>query len=135
MTTQDLTNFLAWAEENGIKWDKNAVEVREGKHGLGVYAKKNLEGGFEAIQVPKAIVLSVMSTGIANLLEEEETIESYVGLALAAMYETALGEESVWSAYLALLSSRVPAMASDLPEDARELMKKCEAYADIEADL
>lgn len=47
MTAQDLTNFLAWAEENGIKWDKNAIEVREGKHGLGVYAKKNLEGGFE----------------------------------------------------------------------------------------
>ncbi|KAG0027540.1 hypothetical protein BGZ81_005499 [Podila clonocystis] len=134
MTAQDLTNFLAWAEENGIKWDKNAIEVREGKHGLGVYAKKNLEGGFEAIQVPKSIVLSAMSTGIANLLEEEN-VEGYVGLTLAAMYEASLGAESVWSAYLALLANRTPAMASDLPEDARELMKKCEAYADIETDL
>ncbi|KAF9024870.1 hypothetical protein CPC16_004376 [Podila verticillata] len=134
MTAQDLTNFLAWAEENGIQWDKNAIEVREGKHGLGVYAKKNLEGGFEAIQVPKSIVLSAMSTGIANLLEEEK-IEGYVSLTLAAMYEASLGAESVWSAYLTLLANRTPAMASDLSEDARELMKKCEAYADIETDL
>lgn len=75
-----------------------------------------------------------MSTGIANLLEEEN-VEGYVGLTLAAMYEASLGAESVWSAYLALLANRTPAMASDLPEDARELMKKCEAYADIETDL
>lgn len=75
-----------------------------------------------------------MSTGIANLLEEEN-VEGYVGLTLAGMYEASLGTESVWSAYLALLANRIPAMASDLPEDARELMKKCEAYADIETDL
>ncbi|KAF9419076.1 hypothetical protein BGZ94_009521 [Podila epigama] len=134
MTAQVLTNFLAWAEENGIKWDKNAIEVREGKRGLGVYAKKNLEAGYEAIQVPKSVVLSAVSTGIANLIEDEE-IEGYVGLTLAAMYEMSLGDESLWSGYLALLAARPPQMASDLPEDARELMKKCEAYADIQADL
>lgn len=75
-----------------------------------------------------------MSTGIANLLEEEK-VEGYVSLTLAAMYEASLGAESVWSAYLALLANRTPTMASDLSEDARELMKKCEAYADIETDL
>lgn len=75
-----------------------------------------------------------MSTGIANLLEEEK-VEGYVSLTLAAMYEASLGAESVWSAYLTLLANRTPAMASDLSEDARELMKKCEAYADIETDL
>jgi len=87
-----------------------------------------------AIQVPKSIVLSIESTGIANLLEEEG-IESYVGLTLACMYEYSKGADSVWSAYLALLAQSVPQMPSDLSEDARELLKKSEVYGDIETDL
>ncbi|KAF9124988.1 hypothetical protein BGW39_007754 [Mortierella sp. 14UC] len=131
---QTLSAFLAWAEENNIQWDKDAIEIREGKHGLGVYAKTNLDAGYEAIQVPKSIVLSVESTGIANLLEEED-IEGYVGLTLACMYEYSKGSESVWSAYLALLAQSRPQMPSDLSEDARELLKKSEVYGDIETDL
>ncbi|KAF9109310.1 hypothetical protein BGX27_007763 [Mortierella sp. AM989] len=134
MSAKDLTAFLAWAEENNIQWNKDAIEVREGKHGLGVYAKKNLESGFEAIQVPKSVVLSAQSTAIANLIEEED-VEGYVGLTLAAMYEMSQGKESLWSAYLTLLNNRRPQMASDLPEDARELMKKSEVHGDIETDL
>ncbi|KAG0274441.1 hypothetical protein BGZ95_009792 [Linnemannia exigua] len=129
-----LTAFLAWAEENNIHWDKDAIEIREGKHGLGIYAKKNLDAGYEAIQVPKSIVLSVESTGIANLLEEED-IEGYVGLTLACMYEYSKGSESVWSEYLALLALSRPQMPSDLSEDARELLKKSEVFGDIETDL
>lgn len=87
-----------------------------------------------AIQVPKSIVLSVASTGIANILEEED-IEGYVGLTLACMYELSRGSESLWSAYLSLLNNRRPQMASDLSEEARELMKKSEVHADIETDL
>ncbi|KAG0055129.1 hypothetical protein BGZ83_009541 [Gryganskiella cystojenkinii] len=134
MTAQDLTAFLAWAEENEILWDKDAIEIREGKHGLGIYAKKNLEAGYEAIQVPKSAVLSVASSGIANILEEEE-IEGYVALTLACMYELSKGTESLWSAYLALLNNRRPQMASDLSEEARELMKMSEVHGDIETDL
>ncbi|KAG0373392.1 hypothetical protein BGX24_011756 [Mortierella sp. AD032] len=129
-----LTAFLAWAEENNIHWDKDAIEIREGKHGLGIYAKKNLDAGYEAIQVPKSIVLSVESTGIANLLEEED-IEGYVGLTLACMYEYSKGSESVWFEYLALLAQSRPQMPSDLSEDAREMLKKSEVYGDIETDL
>jgi hypothetical protein len=79
-------------------------------------------------------VLSVESTGIANLLEEED-IEGYAGLTLACMYEYSQGEESVWSAYLALLAESRPQMPSDLSQDARELLKKSEVYGDIETDL
>ncbi|KAF9096999.1 hypothetical protein BGX23_010042 [Mortierella sp. AD031] len=131
---QNVAAFLAWAEENGIHWDKDAIEIREGKHGLGIYAKKNLDAEYEAIQVPKSIVLSVESTGIANLLEEED-IEGYVGLTLAVMYEYSKGAESVWSAYLTLLSHSRPQMPTDLSEDARELFKKSEVYGDIETDM
>ncbi|KAF9954728.1 hypothetical protein BGZ72_004336 [Mortierella alpina] len=134
MSSQDLAAFLAWAEENEILWDKDAIEIREGKHGLGIYAKKNLEAGFEAIQVPKSVVLSVVSTGIANLLEDED-IEGYVGLTLACMYELSRGSESVWSAYLSLLNNRRPLMASDLSAESRELMKMSEVHGDIETDL
>ncbi|KAG0284684.1 hypothetical protein BGZ97_008089 [Linnemannia gamsii] len=134
MKHHTLNAFLTWAEENNIHWDKDAIEIREGKHGLGIYAKKNLDAGYEAIQVPKSIVLSVESTGIANLLEEED-IEGYAGLTLACMYEYSQGEESVWSAYLALLAESRPQMPSDLSQDARELLKKSEVYGDIETDL
>ncbi|KAF9435904.1 hypothetical protein BGZ76_005271 [Entomortierella beljakovae] len=134
MSAQDLTSFLAWAEENEIVWDKNAIEVREGKHGLGVYAKKAIEAETQVIQVPKAVVLSVESTGIANLIEESE-LEGYVGLALAAMYELSKGSESLWASYLALLNNRRPQMAGDLSAEAREIMKKSEVYGDIETDL
>ncbi|KAG0247893.1 hypothetical protein BG011_000765 [Mortierella polycephala] len=134
MSTQDLFAFLTWAEENEILWDKDAIEIRQGNHGFGVYAKKNLGEGYEAIQVPKSIVLSVASTGIANLLEEED-IEGYVGLTIAALYELSLGSESLWSAYLNLLNNHRAPMAYDLPEDSRELMKQSEVYNDIETDL
>lgn len=52
MSSKELTAFLAWAEENEILWDKAAIEIKETptKHGLGVFAKKNLEPGYEGIQ-------------------------------------------------------------------------------------
>ncbi|KAG0353355.1 hypothetical protein BGZ54_002277 [Gamsiella multidivaricata] len=134
MSTQHLKAFLAWADENAITWDKDAIEIREGNHGLGVYAKKDLDAGYEVIQVPKAAVLSIENTAIAEQLEEED-IEGYVGLTLASMYELSRGDASPWSAYLTLIDSRRPHMASDLSEDARELMKKSEVYGDIETDL
>ncbi|KAF8930020.1 hypothetical protein EDD21DRAFT_441850 [Dissophora ornata] len=134
MSSQDLIAFLEWAEENNINWDKNAIEIREGKHGLGIYARKDLEQGHEVIQVPKSIVLSIKNSGIANLLEEDE-IEGDAGLALACMFELSKGSESVWSVYLALLNNRRPLMATDLPEETRETMKKCEVYEDIETDI
>jgi len=50
MSIRDLAAFLKWADKNGIQWDKDAIEVREGKHGLGVFAKKDLDAGQEGIQ-------------------------------------------------------------------------------------
>lgn len=47
MKHHTLNAFLTWAEENNIHWDKDAIEIREGKHGLGIYAKKNLDAGYE----------------------------------------------------------------------------------------
>jgi len=49
MSSTELTAFLAWAEENEILWDKTAIEIKEtsNKHGLGVFAKKHLEPGYE----------------------------------------------------------------------------------------
>ncbi|KAG0047851.1 hypothetical protein BGZ83_007185 [Gryganskiella cystojenkinii] len=132
--SKELSAFLTWAEENEILWDNTAIEIKESKHGLGVFAKKSLEAGSHVVQVPKAIVLSVETTGIANLLEDEE-IEGYIGLTMGCMYELARGSQSPWSAYLALLLKRPPQMATSLSEDKRQMMKLCEAYQDIEADI
>ncbi|KAG0204609.1 hypothetical protein BGX28_003515 [Mortierella sp. GBA30] len=134
MTSKELGAFLVWAEENEILWDKSAIEVKEGKHGLGVYAKKRLDAGVEVIQVPKSIVLSVETTGIANLLEDDE-IEGYIGLTLGCMYEQSRDAQSPWSPYLALLAKRPPQMATSLSKAKRELMKYCEVYNEIESDI
>lgn len=52
MSSKELTAFLAWAEENEILWDKAAIEIKEtpSKYGLGVFAKKHLEPGYEGTQ-------------------------------------------------------------------------------------
>ncbi|KAG0214830.1 hypothetical protein BGX33_001771 [Mortierella sp. NVP41] len=136
MSSKELTAFLAWAEENEILWDKAAIEIKEtpNKHGLGVFAKKRLEPGYEAIQVPKAIVLSVQTTGIANLLSDDE-IEGDTALTIGCMYELSRGAQSPWAAYLTLLTKRSPQMATALSKESREMMKLCEVYNDIEADI
>ncbi|KAG0047578.1 hypothetical protein BGZ89_004892 [Linnemannia elongata] len=136
MSSKELTAFLAWAEENEILWDKAAIEIKEtpSKYGLGVFAKKHLEPGYEAIQVPKAIVLSVQTTGIANLLEDDE-VEGDTALTIGCMYELSRGAQSPWAPYLALLTKRPPQMATTLSKESREMMKMCEAYNDIEADI
>ncbi|KAF9177918.1 hypothetical protein BGZ51_008281 [Haplosporangium sp. Z 767] len=135
MSSKDLSAFLAWAEENDILWDKSVIEIKEGKYGLGVYAKKKLEAGYEVVQVPKSIVLSVETTAIANILADEE-INGYVGLIIGCMYELSCGAQSPWSPYLQLLIKRgPPPMATGLSKKSRELMKYCEAYNDIESDI
>ncbi|KAF9364524.1 hypothetical protein BGX34_001295, partial [Mortierella sp. NVP85] len=134
MTPKDLTALLAWAEENEIVWDKSAVEIKEGKYGLGLYAKKHLEAGYEVVKIPKAIVLSVETTAIANLLSDEE-IEGYAGLILGCMYEVSRGAGSPWSTYLSFLAKRPAQMATSLAKDTREMLKYCEAYNDIESDI
>jgi len=57
MSSKELTAFLAWAEENEILWNTAAIEIKEtpSKHGLGVFAKKHLEPGYEGIQGEEAI--------------------------------------------------------------------------------
>ncbi|KAF9158910.1 hypothetical protein DFQ26_007108 [Actinomortierella ambigua] len=132
--TVDLSKFYSWAKENEIKWEEDAIEIREGKHGLGVFAKKDLELGYPVLEVPKSAILSTKTTGIANLLEEEG-IEGYVSLTIACMYELSRGEQSPWSAYLALLTKRTIQMATSLPQESRDMMKGAEVYKDLELDL
>jgi len=86
------------------------------------------------IQVPKAIVLSVQTTGIANLLAEGE-IEGDTALTIGCLYELSRGAQSPWSPYLTFLTKRPPQMATALPKESREKMKLCEAYNDIESDI
>ncbi|KAF9336755.1 hypothetical protein BG006_007532 [Podila minutissima] len=134
MSTKELNAFLAWAEENEIVWDRDAIDIRDGKNGLGVFAKRKLEAGYEVIKVPKHAILSVETTAIANILQDEE-IEGYIGLTLGCMYEASRGAASPWFAYLSLLAKRPAKMATSLPQNARDMMKSCEAYADIESDI
>ncbi|KAG0240201.1 hypothetical protein BGX31_002191 [Mortierella sp. GBA43] len=134
MTSKDVIAFLAWAEDNGITWDKSAVEIKEGKLGFGLYAKRHLEAEYEVVKVPKAIILSVETTGIANLLADEE-IEGYTGLIMGCLYELSRGSASPWSTYLEFLLKHPAQMATSIPKDTREMLKNCEVYNDIESDI
>jgi len=99
-----------------------------------VYPFSFLEWGTSVVKVPKAIVLSVETTAIANLLSDEE-IEGYAGLILGCMYEVSRGAGSPWSTYLSFLAKRPAQMATSLAKDTREMLKYCEAYNDIESDI
>lgn len=79
-------------------------------------------------------MLSVQTTGIANLLEDDE-IEGDTALTIGCMYELSRGTQSPWAPYLTLLTKRPPQMATSLSKESREMMKMCEAYNDIEADI
>lgn len=86
------------------------------------------------IRVPKSAVLSTQNSGIATLLEDAD-IEGYIALTLACMFERSRGSQSAWAQYLALLNNRRPLMANNIPLDAYELLKRSEAFGDIETDL
>ncbi|KAF9437757.1 hypothetical protein BGZ76_011287, partial [Entomortierella beljakovae] len=106
MSSKELEKFLSWAEEHEIIWNKDDIEIKKGKHGF-------------SIKVPKSIVLSVETTGIANLLADEE-IEGYIGLTIGCMYEMSCGKNSPWSVYLEMLTNNPPQMLTSLPKAARE---------------
>lgn len=62
------------------------------------------------VRIPKECILSIKTTGIANLLDEAN-LEGGCPLALAVLYEIAQGEQSPWYGYLQAL----PEHGEDLP--------------------
>ncbi|KAL0141707.1 hypothetical protein V8B55DRAFT_1446075 [Mucor lusitanicus] len=110
MSTNKLQTLLKWFEDNKIEWDKDALEIKESNGSFGVHAKKSMKKDKPVVKIPKECILSIKTTGIANLLDEAN-LEGGCPLALAVLYEIAQGEQSPWYGYLQAL----PEHGEDLP--------------------
>lgn len=85
------------------------------------------------VQIPKTAILSTKSTGIANILEDEQ-IDGGCSLALAVLYELSQHDESPWYGYLQALP-----FSEDLPvfwsEQEKAWLQGTEIDASVHNDL
>ncbi|KAI8640933.1 hypothetical protein BD408DRAFT_419037 [Parasitella parasitica] len=129
-----LETLLQWFQDNKIEWDKDAVEIKEKDGSFGVYAKKSMKKDNAVVNIPKESILSIKTTGIANLLDEAN-LEGGCPLALAVLYEIAQGEQSPWFGYLQAL----PEHGEDLPifweEQEKEWFHGTEMESAVHNDL
>ena len=84
-----------WLDGIGISMQTDKARIRATDGGLGVFASKNINEGDELCSIPKAAVLSVKTSGIAHLLEENR-IRGGLGLIIAILYEMSLHAASPW---------------------------------------
>ena len=94
-----LTRLSAWLEGAGITWDEALIQMRPAGGGLGVFAVADVPEGATLCEIPRRAVLSVRTSGAADLLEAHGIREG-LGLAIAIMYELSLGARSPWCAPL-----------------------------------
>ena len=90
-----LTRLSAWLKGAGITWDDRLMRMRPSAGGLGVFAVADIKEGATLCEIPRAAVLSVRTTGIADLLELHGIREG-LGLNIAIMYELSIGAISPW---------------------------------------
>ncbi|KAI8982990.1 hypothetical protein BDB01DRAFT_137258 [Pilobolus umbonatus] len=129
-----LQTLCKWLDDNKVKWNKEGLDIKTTNGSFGIYAKTNLKKGLTVARIPKECILSIKTTGIANILEEAN-LEGGCALALAVLYEIAQGEQSPWYGYLQAL----PDQGEDLPmfweDEEKELFSGTEMEAAIHSDL
>ena len=84
-----------WLGSVGIAIETDRVRIRATEGGLGVFAVKAIHGGDPLCTIPKSAVLSVKTSGIAGVLEENK-IRGGLGLIIAILYELSLHATSPW---------------------------------------
>ena len=90
-----LKRVEQWLDSVGISIETDKVRIRATEGGLGVFAVKAVHEGDPLCTIPKSAVLSVKTSGIANLLEENK-IRGGLGLIIAILYEMSLHAASPW---------------------------------------
>lgn len=73
--------------------------------GLGIIALKDIEEGRELCSIPKSACISIRTSGIADVLEQE-SLGGGLGLIVAVLYEMSLGKASPWYEYLNAIPTR-----------------------------
>ena len=92
--------FQLWLERVGITFAKNLITISSEDslghgNGIRVAAKNGVHKGDVLCVIPKSSILSVRTTGIADILEKEN-YDGGLGLTIALMYEVGLGRASAW---------------------------------------
>ena len=91
--------LIEWMATKGAWWNSNFMQFRHSREsGIGLWAQQPVSDGDRLCQLPKAALLSVCNTNIADVLEAEE-LSGGLGLSFAVMFERAL-PESPWCACL-----------------------------------
>jgi len=95
MSNMQLRRFEQWLTRIGISIQTDVARIGGIDGGLGVFAAKNANKGDLLCVIPKAAVLSVKTSGIADMLEENK-IRGGLGLIIAILYQMSLHSASPW---------------------------------------
>ena len=90
-----LARLEPWLANVGITLQAGAIRIRTTDGGLGVFAIRDVQEGELLCTIPKAAVLSVRTSRIANVLEEHG-IRGGLGLIIGILYELSLNTASRW---------------------------------------
>ncbi|KAG1053647.1 hypothetical protein G6F43_004299 [Rhizopus delemar] len=131
---QKLDRLTKWFDDNNIKWDKDALSIKELDGSFGIFALKDMKKSDTIVKIPKEVILSTKTCGIANILDEAN-LEGGCPLALAVLYEIAQKEDSPWYGYLQAL----PDQGEDLPmfweEEEKEWFRGTEMESPVYNDF
>ena len=113
-----LTRFLSWCDAEGVVHDRDALEIRVFVDRSGgdssesirchyaVHARDDLPADVEIVSaIPKKACLSARTCSVAKELRDAR-LGGGLALNVAVMVERALGSESRWRDYFAVLPSR-----------------------------
>ncbi|KAL4428484.1 hypothetical protein ABPG75_002573 [Micractinium tetrahymenae] len=100
-----LPAFQAWMDSVGIEV-ADSIRLTGGAAGaLGVQAARDIAEGERLCTIPKAACLSIRTSELADVIEEEE-LGGGLGLVLALLHELSLGGRSKWQGYFRALQAR-----------------------------
>lgn len=97
-----LRAFKRWMASQGIECS-DALHLTEIPHqGFAVKALCFLSNGDLVATIPKLSCLTIRTSAASQLIKDA-SLDGYLALAVALMYERSLGDCSAWASYLHLL--------------------------------
>ena len=99
--TEKYQQLVKWMVDNEISFS-SSLGVKEKGNGIGVFAQKRIPNDSILLSVSKEVVLSPVTSGIANLLEDFEDLgtQGMIALTVSYMFEKAQGPDSPWHEFL-----------------------------------
>lgn len=98
---QALTSLLSWFEDVGVQLNAEILRLElmhagpAGSSARCVRATKDINEGDQLGVIPKAALLSIRTTSVADIIRSER-LAGGLGLIFAAMHERSLGPDSHW---------------------------------------